>query len=527
VTVNVKRIGCNYGGKAFRGLAYGFAVALAAHTVGKPVRSVLSRTQDMQLSGQRGNFKASYKVGVSNGKITGIDYMLHKNGGFNTDASPDVLTCCLVHIDNCYKFETFHGTGKVVKTNTPSNTAFRAFGAPPAFAITENMMFDVATELKLDQLEFRRNNFYKVNDKTHFGQVLKEDDVTFEHCFDECIKRSDYYKEKKSIDEFNARNKEKKKGIALIPFQYGVGIPPIFAQGGALINVNVDGSIIVFVGGVEMGQGFYTKMVQIASTELGIPISKIHISQSSTDCVPNPNVSGGSSTADISGGAVRLACIELNKRLAPFKEAEPKGVWEQWIGMAFGSRVNLSVAGHYAAPHAFSQYDFDKKEGNRWSYFVSGAACTVVEMDVLTGEHQLLKAEIVVDVGESLNPAIDVAQIEGAFVQGYGYLAMEEVLFSKKGMLLTRGHDTYSAPTVMDIPSVFNVTLLRKSTPVENRRLLYSSKGIGEPPFLSGESAFFAIKSAIVAARADLGKEGVCKLLAPATPENVVQAISQ
>jgi len=525
VTVIVKRIGCNYGGKAIRGLPYSYAVALGAQISGKPVRSVLTRTQDIQIMGQRGEFRASYKVGVTDGKITGIDYMLYKNGGFNTDASPDILTCALVHIDNCYKFDTFHGTGKVAKTNTPSNTAFRAYGAPPAFAITENMMFDVATKLKLDQLEFRRKNFYKAGDVTHFGQVLKEDDVTAEPCFDECIKRSNYHKEQQDIEEFNKKHKNKKRGISLNPFMYGVGISPTFAQSGALLNVNMDGSIIAFVGGVEMGQGFYTKMIQIASQELGVPMTKIHMSQSSTDCVPNPLVSGGSSTADISGNALRLACQELSKRLAPFKEAQPKAVWEQWVGMAFGSRVSLSVSAHYAVPGEFTEYSLMKKEGNRWAYFVTGASCSVVEVDILTGEHRLLKTEIVMDAGESLNPAIDIAQIEGAYVQGYGYLAMEEVLFSKEGSLLTRGHDTYSAPTIMDIPSVFNVTLLRKQTPVENRRILYSSKGIGEPPYLSGASAFFAIKSAVLAARADRGVEGVCTLATPATPSNVIQAI--
>eukprot|EP00092_Neocalanus_flemingeri_P028691 GFUD01031152.1.p1 GENE.GFUD01031152.1~~GFUD01031152.1.p1 ORF type:complete len:1217 (+),score=283.27 GFUD01031152.1:87-3737(+) len=525
VTVIVKRIGCNYGGKAIRGLPYAYAVALAAHISGKPVRSVLTRTQDIQWTGQRGEFRGKYKVGVTDGKLTGVDYMLYKNGGYNTDASPDILTCALVHIDNCYKFPTFHGTGQVVKTNTPSNTAFRAYGAPPAFAITENMMFDVATELKLDPIEFRRNNFYKDGDTTHFGQVLKEDDVTMEACMDECITRADYYKEKELIEEFNKKNKTKKKGISLIPFNYGVGIPPSFGQGGALLNVNIDGSIIIFVGGVEMGQGFYTKMLQIASQELGIPMTKIHISESSTDNVPNPHISGGSSTADFSGNAVKVACQELSKRLSPFKEAEPKAPWEQWIGMAFGSRVCLSVASFYASPAEYTQYSLDEKKGNRWTYFVNGASCSIVEVDILTGEHKLLKTQIVMDVGESINPAIDVGQIEGSYVQGYGYLAMEETLFSKEGKLLSRGHDTYSAPTILDIPPVFNVALLRKATPVENRRLLYSSKGVGEPPFLSGASAFFAIKSAVVAARADRGVEGVCKLATPSTPRNVVQAI--
>jgi len=526
ITVHVKRIGCNYGGKAIRGLPYIYAVALAANISRRPVRSVLSRTQDIQMTGQRGEFSAKYRVGVTEGKLTAVDYMLYKNGGWSADLSPDVLCCALIHSDNCYKFPTFHGTGKVCKTNTPSNCAFRAFGAPPAFAITENMMFDVSSALGLDPVTFRKENFYKAGDTTHYGQIKKEDDVTFDVCLDECIKRIDYYKEKEVIAEYNSNNKNKKRGISIHPFSYGVGVPPMYGHTGALLHVNLDGSVGIFTGGVEMGQGFYTKMLQIASQILGIPMSKIYIPESATDKVPNPLVSGGSSTADYCGNAVRLACDELNKRLAPIKDAQPKASWDQWVGMAWASRINLSVSGYYTSPADWTEYSLEKKEGNRWSYFVNGASCSIVEIDVLTGEHRLLKTEIVMDVGESINPAIDIAQIEGAFVQGYGYLAMEETKFSSEGKLLTRGHDSYSVPTISDIPSVFNVTLLRKDTPVENRRVLYSSKGIGEPPYLSGVSVFFAIKTAVSAARKDKELRKSFNLATPASPENVVKAIN-
>lgn len=452
--------------------------------------------------------------------------MLYKNGGWTSDASAEVLCCALIHIDNCYKFPTFHGTGKVCKTNTPSNCAFRAFGAPPAFAITENMMFDVTSVLDLDPVEFRRQNFYKAGDVTHYGQIRKEDDITFDACLDECIKRIDYYKEKDTIEEFNANNNEKKRGISMHPFSYGVGVAPMLGHTGALINVNMDGSIAIFTGGAEMGQGFYTKMLQIASQILGLPMSKIYIPESATDKIPNPPVSGGSSTADYCGNAVRLACDELNKRMAPFKNAAPQAAWEQWVMMAWASRVNLSVSSYYKTPAEWTQYNVEKKEGNRWAYFVNGASCSVVEIDVLSGEHKLLKTEIVMDVGESVNPAIDIAQIEGAFVQGYGYLAMENTEFAADGKLQSRGHDTYTAPTIADIPPVFNVTLLRKDTPEENRRILYSSKGVGEPPFLSGVSVFFAIKTAVRSARDDKGFKRTFHLAAPSTPENVVRAIN-
>ena len=206
-----------------RALPHTFAVALAASIAGQPLRSVLSRTQDIMMTGQRGEFRGQYKVGVTNGRLTGVDYMLYKNGGWSSDASSDILLGAITRIDNCYKFPSFHATGKVCRTNTPSNCAFRAYGAPPAFAITENMLFDVTSTLGLDPVEFRRQNFYKIGDKTHFGQVMTEDDVTFDICFEECIRRIDFFKEKNLIQEYNLINKDKKRGMSIHPFSYGIG----------------------------------------------------------------------------------------------------------------------------------------------------------------------------------------------------------------------------------------------------------------------------------------------------------------
>ena len=412
------------------------------------------------------------------------------------------------------------------KSNTPSNCAFRGYGAPPAFSITENMIFDITSSFNLDPVKFRQDNFYRIGDRTHYGQIIKKDDISFELCFTECMNRIQYEKEKDLIKKYNAENKLKKRGISIHPFSYGVGKEPSMGHTGALLNVYIDGSVSIFTGGVETGQGFYTKMMQIASHELKIPMSLIHIAESATDKVPNPILTGGSSTADYCGNAVRVACEELNRRLAPFKASAPNGSWAQWVFMANKGRVGLSVSGYYASPDSWTSYDPIEKKGNKWAYFVNGASSSIVEVDVLTGEHRLLKTEIVMDVGESINPAIDVAQIEGAFVQGYGYLAMENITFSKEGKLQSEGHDTYLVPTMADIPPVFNVTLLRRDIPIENRRLLYSSKGVGEPPYMSGVSTYFSIKMAVKAAREERGLTNVFKLGTPATPSNIMEAIN-
>jgi xanthine dehydrogenase molybdopterin-binding subunit B len=262
--------------------------------------------------------------------------------------------------------------------------------------------------------------------------------------------------------------------------------------------------------------------MQIAAHELGIPLSKIYMPESADDKNPIPNITGGSSACDLSGGAVKNACTEMNKRLAPMKAAAPDAVWEQWVGMAFGSQINLSVHAHFHPDNALTTYDWEKKVGNRWAYYTTGAACSVVEVDVLTGEHTLLKVNIVMDIGESLNPAIDMGQIEGSFIQGYGYLAMEDCTYSKTGELLTPGPATYNMPTVSDLPAEFNVSLLRKGGKAVPK-LLYSSKGIGEPPFFNGSSVYFAIKDAVLAARKDAGLTGPFNLTTPTIPENVLK----
>eukprot|EP00092_Neocalanus_flemingeri_P025645 GFUD01027803.1.p1 GENE.GFUD01027803.1~~GFUD01027803.1.p1 ORF type:complete len:1247 (+),score=295.15 GFUD01027803.1:47-3787(+) len=532
VTISCKRTGCSYGGKCFRPYGYVFAGALAAHIAGKPIRNVLNRTQDIQMTGQRGEIEATYKVGVSEGKMKAVEVNVYQNGGWSSDCSQNILECILFHISSVYKAEAYQATGKVAKTNTPSNTAFRGYGCPQGIIVTENMIDDVAEELGIDQVKFRKDNYIKSGEKTHYGQVTRDDDVTMDACMDECIKRSNYYSEKQEVKRFNAANKFRKRGISLLPMRYGVGIAPMYAQSAALINVHLDGSVNLFVGGIEMGQGFYTKMMQIVSQELEIPMERIHIAETGTDKIPNPQMTGASSTADLNGNAVRKASLELKKRLAPFKEAKPDGTWGEWVGMAWASRVGLSVAGHWAQEASFTGwtgYDKEggyKKEGNRWAYFVTSATAVIVELDVLTGMHQLLKTYIVMDLGEALNPAIDIVQIEGGFMQGYGWVTMEDTEFETDGKLKSTGHDKYACPTIADIPPVFDVGLLRKKTPPEHTRVVYSSKNVGEMPVYCGSATtYLAIKSAVRAARKELGNDKRFNLITPTTPINVINAI--
>ena len=427
----------------------------------------------------------------------------------------------MTHLQGSYAFPTFHVEGETYKTNTPSNTAFRTYGGAQAINITESMMYDACVELNMDHLQFRKDNLQTAGYENHFGQIMAESDVTMAACLDEVVHRCDYYNLKQQVEEFNLNNKWRKRGVYLIPNSMGIGMPQSFAQNGALVHIYLDGSVLINHGGVEMGQGLHTKMLQIVSTELGIPMTRIRVSDSTNDKVPNPIPTGGSSGADLNGNALRDACQQIMARLAPFREANEKAPWETLVGMAFGSAVNLSALGYYRAPSEMACFDTISKKGRRFWYYTVGASCSLVEIDVLTGEHTLLSTEIVMDVGTAINPALDIANIEAAFMQGYGWISMENTTFSPEGKLTTRGHSEYNIPTIADCPTKFNVTLLKGE---ERQHLLYSSKGIGEPPFFNGVSVYFANKEAVRAARRDAGLVGKFTLEQPTVPENVLEA---
>ncbi|KAM4772306.1 xanthine dehydrogenase/oxidase [Rhinophrynus dorsalis] len=519
IVVRVKRMGGGFGGKESRSTILSTAVTLAAHKTGRPVRCMLDRDEDMLITGGRHPYLGRYKVGFTkSGRVTALDVSYYANCGNSLDLSFGIIDRTLFHMDNSYKIPNIKGCGYACKTNLPSNTAFRGFGGPQGMMVVEAWMSDIAQTCGLPPEQVRKLNMYNEGDLTHFNQKLEG--CTAQRCWDECLKLSNYQERKASVEEFNRQNRWKKRGIAIIPTKFGISFTVTFLnQGGALIHVYTDGSVLLTHGGTEMGQGLHTKMVQVASKALGIPTSKIYISETSTHTVPNTSPTAASVSSDLNGMAIYNACQKILQRLEPYKTAKPDGTWESWISAAYLDRVSLSATGFYKIPGL--GYDEVKNQGNPLNYFSYGVACSEVEIDCLTGDHKNLRTDIVMDVGTSLNPAIDIGQVEGAFVQGLGLFTLEELRYSPEGFLYTRGPGMYKIPAFGDIPSEFNVSLLRDCP---NSKAIYSSKAVGEPPLFLSASIFYAIKDAITSARAESGITGSFRLDSPATPERIRNA---
>ncbi|XP_055483476.1 xanthine dehydrogenase/oxidase [Psammomys obesus] len=522
IVVRVKRMGGGFGGKETRSTVLSTAVALAAYKTGRPVRCMLDRDEDILITGGRHPFLAKYKVGfMKTGKIVALEVAHFSNGGNTEDLSRSIMERALFHMDNAYNIPNIRGTGRICKTNLPSNTAFRGFGGPQGMLIAEHWMSEVALTCGLPAEEVRRKNMYKEGDLTHFNQKLEA--FTLPRCWDECIASSQYHARKMEVEKFNKENCWKKRGLCIIPTKFGISFTlPFLNQAGALIHVYTDGSVLLTHGGTEMGQGLHTKMVQVASRALKIPTSKIHISETSTSTVPNTSPTAASASADLNGQAVYEACQTILKRLEPFKKKKPEGSWEDWVMDAYVNTVSLSATGFYRTPNL--GYSFETNSGNPFHYFSYGVACSEVEIDCLTGDHKNLRTDIVMDVGSSLNPAIDIGQVEGAFVQGLGLFTMEELHYSPEGRLHTLGPSTYKIPAFGSIPTEFRVSLLRDCP---NKRAIYASKAVGEPPLFLASSIFFAIKDAIHAARAQRGGSNAKQLFrldSPATPEKIRNA---
>ncbi|XP_065256620.1 xanthine dehydrogenase/oxidase [Emys orbicularis] len=519
ILVRVKRMGGGFGGKESRSTVLSTAVAVAAFKTGHPVRCMLDRDEDMLITGGRHSFLGRYKVGfMKSGKINSLEVSYYSNGGNSEDLSVAVMDRALFHMDNSYNIPNVKGVGTVCKTNLSSNTAFRGFGGPQGMMVAECWMSDVILTCGLPAEQVRKLNLYNEGDLTHFNQKLEE--FTLRRCWKECLVNSKYCLRRRLIDEFNRQNRWKKRGIAIIPTKFGISFTLSFLnQAGALIHVYTDGSVLLTHGGTEMGQGLHTKMIQVASKTLGIPTTSIHISETSTNMVPNTSPTAASVSADINGMAVLKACETILERLEPFKCSNPKGSWKDWVGAAYVNCVSLSATGFYRIPGLW--YDYEKNEGSPFHYFSYGVACSEVEIDCLTGDHKNLRADVVMDVGTSLNPAIDIGQVEGAFIQGLGLFTMEELRYSPEGDLYTRGPGMYKIPAFGDIPKEFCVSLLRDCP---NSKAIYSSKAVGEPPLFLSASVFYAIKDAIFAARAESGLTEPFRLDSPATPERIRNA---
>ncbi|XP_008067993.1 aldehyde oxidase [Carlito syrichta] len=519
VMCHVRRVGGAFGGKTVKTGIMAAVTAFAANKHGRAVRCVLERGEDMLITGGRHPYIGKYKAGFMNdGRILALDVEHYSNGGASLDESLLVIEMGLLKLDNAYKFPNLRSRAWACRTNLPSNTAFRGFGFPQVGLITEACITEVAARCGLSPEQVRMINMYKEIDQTPYKQEI--DAKKLHQCWKDCMAMASYSLRRVAVDKFNAENSWKKKGLAVVPLKFPVGLGSLAAgQAAALVHIYLDGSVLVTHGGVEMGQGVHTKMIQVASRELRMPMSNVHLRGTSTETIPNANVSGGSVVADLNGLAVKDACQTLLKRLEPIISKNPQGTWKDWAQAAFDESISLSAVGYFRGYE--SDMDWEKGEGRPFEYFVYGAACSEVEIDCLTGNHKNIRTDIVMDVGYSINPALDIGQIEGAFIQGMGLYTIEELSYSPQGVLYTRGPNQYKIPAICDIPSELHVSLLPSS---ENSNTLYSSKGLGESGVFLGCSVFFAIHDAVSAARRERGLSGPLRLHSPLTPEKIRMA---
>ncbi|XP_071455101.1 xanthine dehydrogenase/oxidase-like [Hetaerina americana] len=519
IVCRVKRLGGGFGGKETRSAIVALPVAIAAIKLNRPVRCMLDRDEDMIATGGRNPFHGKYKIGFSKeGKILAYQLEVYNNAGYTIELSCSVLERALLHSLNSYNIPNIKCEGVSCKTNLPTNTAFRGFGTPQAVFIVENAIMDMSAILGVDPAMIREKNLYEEGDTTHYNHVLEH--CTLKRCWNECLKRSEYNQRRQEVNDFNRQHRWRKRGLCILPTMFGISFTVSFInQTGALVMVYTDGSVLLTHGGTEMGQGLHTKMVQVASRVLEIPEDIIYISETATDKVPNGPPTAASTGSDLNGMAVMYACQTIKERLKPYRTADPKGSWQDWVNAAYYDRVSLSATSFYKTPDV--GYDWETHSGKPYNYFTYGVACSEVEIDCLTGDHQVLRTDIVMDLGESLNPAIDIGQVEGAFIQGYGLFTMEELTYSPKGILYSRGPGAYKIPGFADIPAKFDVALLRGAP---NPRAVYSSKAVGEPPLALAMSVFFAIKDAISFARSEVGLTGPFRMDSPATAARIRMA---
>ncbi|NWX40767.1 AOXB oxidase, partial [Steatornis caripensis] len=519
IMCHVKRVGGAFGGKVTKPSLFAVIAAVAANKTGHPVRFALERNMDMLITGGRHPFFGKYKVGFMNdGRIIAADFQCYINGGCTKDESELVIEYIVLKVDNAYSIPNLRVRGHACKTNLPSNTAFRGFGFPQAGLFVETCIAAVATQTGLPHEKVREINMYKGVNLTSFKEEFDAENLW--KCWEECLDRSDYYSRKAVVEEFNMKNYWKKKGIAIIPMKFSVGFnATYFHQAGALVHIYIDGSVLVTHGGIELGQGIHTKMLQIVSRELKIPLSYIHFCETSTTTVPNGKYTAGSVGTEINARAVQDACQILWKRLDPIRRDNPNGKWEDWISEAHKQSISLSATGYFKG--YVTNMNWDTQKGHAFPYFLFGVACSEVEIDCLTGAHKNIRTDIVMDACFSINPAIDIGQIEGAFIQGVGLYTLEEIYFSPEGEQLTLGPDTYKIPAICDIPEQFHVYLLPNSC---NSIAIYSSKGVGEAGFFLGSSVFFAIRDAVAAARKERGLPLDFTLNSPLTVERIRMA---
>ncbi|KAH0543941.1 hypothetical protein FGG08_001842 [Glutinoglossum americanum] len=539
VVAKVKRLGGGFGGKETRSVQLSGICAVAARKTRRPVRCMLNRDEDIITSGQRHPFLARWKVAVNNdGKLVALEAEVFANAGWTQDLSGSVCDRSLSHIDGCYLIPNVYVQGRLCKTNTVSNTAFRGFGGPQGMFIAESYMEEIADKLEIPVERLREINFYKPHEITHFNQELKDWHVPI--MWDQVKEEAEYEKRREEVHEYNRTHRWNKRGLALIPTKFGISFTATFLnQAGALVHIYHDGSVLVAHGGTEMGQGLHTKITMVAAEALGVPLEDVFISETATNTVANTSATAASASSDLNGYATFNACKQLNKRLEPYRQRlGPNATMKELAHAAYFDRVNLSANGYYKTPDI--GYTWGPNIGQMFFYFTQGVTAAEVEIDTLTGDWTCLRADIKMDIGRSINPAIDYGQIEGAFVQGQGLFTTEESLWlTSNGQVFTRGPGNYKIPGFRDIPQVFNVSMLKGVT-WEHLNTIERSRGVGEyvclskffgaitdqpsptrPPLFMGSAVFFAIRDALRSARADHGVTEALSLISPATPERI------
>ncbi|CCX32154.1 Molybdopterin-binding domain of aldehyde dehydrogenase-domain-containing protein [Pyronema domesticum] len=520
IVAKVKRLGGGFGGKETRSVQLAGICAVAAKKLRRPIRCMLNRDEDIATSGARHPFLGTWKIGVNNdGKIVAMDVDIFANAGWTQDLSAAVVDRALSHVDNCYNIPNVDVRGRVCKTNTVSNTAFRGFGGPQGMFICESFMEEIADHMNIPVDELRTINYYHEGDETHYNQKLVDYHVPL--MIDQLKAESDFDARRKEVDAFNAAHKWKKRGLSLIPTKFGISFTALFLnQAGALVHIYHDGSVLIAHGGTEMGQGLHTKMMMVAAEALNVPMENVFISETATNTVANTSSTAASASSDLNGYAIFNACAQLNERLEPYRQKFGKDAsMKKLAEAAYFDRVNLSANGFYKTPDI--GYTWGPNEGMMFFYFTQGVAISEVEIDTLTGDWTSRRTDLKMDIGRSINPAIDYGQIEGAFVQGQGLFTTEEMLWARNnGNIFTKGPGNYKIPGFRDIPQVFNVGFL-KGVEWKNLHTIQRSKGVGEPPLFMGSAVFFAIRDALKAARKEHGCQEVLRLVSPATPERI------
>ncbi|MCP3968950.1 MAG: xanthine dehydrogenase molybdopterin binding subunit [Rhodobacteraceae bacterium] len=557
VRVEVRRMGGAFGGKESQGNAPACASAVAARLTGRPCKMRYDRDDDMVITGKRHDFRIVYRAGFDDdGRLEGVEFVQLARCGWAQDLSLPVADRAMLHADNAYYLPAVRIESHRLRTNTQSATAFRGFGGPQGMVGIERVMDHVAHALGRDPLQVRRMNFYdagglpaprpaeppppegisdeKKIQQTPYGQAVE--DFVLHELVAELEKNSGYQERRAAAAQWNAANPVLKRGIALTPVKFGISFTLTHLnQAGALVHVYRDGSVAMNHGGTEMGQGLFQKVAQVAAARFGVPIEAVRITATDTGKVPNTSATAASSGSDLNGMAVAAACDEIRGRMVAYLAAQHRveasevrfragqvHVGEARLGFAeaaaacYQGRVSLSATGFYKTPKV--EWDRLKGQGRPFLYFAYGAAVTEVVLDTLTGENRILRADILHDAGASLNTALDVGQVEGGYVQGAGWLTMEELVWDERGRLATHAPSTYKIPACSDRPDVFNVALWRGGG--NREETIYRSKAVGEPPLMLGISALFALSDAVAACGG-----AYPALDGPATPERLSQAV--